>query len=258
MPLEVNAQFNQFVQFAQDQANPATSKAIARMGVEGPLGDRSIKAAAVAAVALASCAQVPGDAGANADAARDLRFGHWPTNSTESIEWRVLEERGGRALLLADRVLDARPFHGVREPVVWADSDLRAWLNGPFLETAFTAQERGAIVESALEARPNPRFDTPPGRPTHDRVFLLSYEECLRAFPEDARRVCHPTEFAVANGCYTNVDGHAAWWLRSNGMSETEPEHLATWGNFSLRHHHVDDPIIGVRPALWIDCRRKD
>lgn len=37
MPLEVNAQFNQFVQFAQDQANPATSKAIARMGAEGPL-----------------------------------------------------------------------------------------------------------------------------------------------------------------------------------------------------------------------------
>ena len=44
MPLEVNAQFNQFVQFAQDQANPATSKAIARMGVEGPLGGRAIKA----------------------------------------------------------------------------------------------------------------------------------------------------------------------------------------------------------------------
>ena len=260
MPLEINAQFRKFVEFAQQRANPATSKAIARAGDEEPLGGRAIKAAAVAvaAVALASCAQVPGDAGANADAARGLRFGHWPTNSTESIEWRVLEERGGRALLLADRVLDARPFHGVREPVVWADSDLRAWLNGPFLETAFTAQERGAIVESALEARPNPRFDTPPGRPTHDRVFLLSYEECLRAFPEDARRVCLPTEFAVANGCYTNVDGHAAWWLRSNGMSETEPEHLATWGNFSLRHHHVDDPIIGVRPALWIDCRRKD
>ena len=96
MPLEANAQFNQFVQFAQEQANPATSKAIARMGVEGPLGGRAIKAAAVAvaAVALASCAQVPGDAGANADAARGLRFGHWPTNSTESIEWRVLEERG--------------------------------------------------------------------------------------------------------------------------------------------------------------------
>ena len=44
MPLEINAQFNQFVQFAQDQANPATSKAIARMGVDGPLGGRAIKA----------------------------------------------------------------------------------------------------------------------------------------------------------------------------------------------------------------------
>ena len=61
-----------------------------------------------------------------------------------------------------------------------------------------------------------------------------------------------PTDYAVANGCYTNVHGHAAWWLRSNGMSETEPEHLATWGNFSLRHHHVDDPILGARPAIRV------
>lgn len=87
MPLEINAHFRKFAGFALQRANPATSKAIARMGFEGPLGGRAIKAAAVAVatVALASCAQVPGDAGANADAARGLRFGHWPTNSTESI-----------------------------------------------------------------------------------------------------------------------------------------------------------------------------
>ena len=182
-----------------------------------------------------------------------IRFGRYPADAAGPLEWRVLEERDGRVLLLADRVVDARPFHGAREAVVWADCDLRDWLNGPFLEAAFSPEERRAIAESLLEALPNPRFETPPGRPSRDRVFLLSYQECLRAFPEDAARVCRPTDLALANGCYTNADGHAAWWLRSNGMSETEPEHLATWGNFSLRHHHVDDRIIGVRPALWAD-----
>ena len=45
MALEINAQFNQFVQFAEQRTNPTTSKAIARAGVEGPLGGRAIKAA---------------------------------------------------------------------------------------------------------------------------------------------------------------------------------------------------------------------
>ena len=46
MSLEINAQFNQFVQFAQDRPKPKTSKAIARAGDEfvgnGNLAGRSI------------------------------------------------------------------------------------------------------------------------------------------------------------------------------------------------------------------------
>ena len=45
MALEINAQFNRFVQFAQQQANPATSEAIARVtGNEDALAGRSISA----------------------------------------------------------------------------------------------------------------------------------------------------------------------------------------------------------------------
>ena len=43
MALEINAQFKQFVQFARQQANPATSEAIARVtGTEDALAGRSI------------------------------------------------------------------------------------------------------------------------------------------------------------------------------------------------------------------------
>ena len=45
MALEINAQFKQFVQFARQQANPATSEAIARVtGTEDALAGRSISA----------------------------------------------------------------------------------------------------------------------------------------------------------------------------------------------------------------------
>ena len=45
MALEINAQYTMFVQFAQQQADAEHSKVIARVGGEGPLGGRDIKAA---------------------------------------------------------------------------------------------------------------------------------------------------------------------------------------------------------------------
>ena len=168
------------------------------------------------------------------------------------IEWTVLDEKDGRTLLITAKTINAKPFHNKREAVTWDNCDLRKWLNGEFFEAAFSKAEQSAIFVTEVSAIKNPRFDTPVGKPTKDKVFLLSYEECLKYMPTDADRKNFPTEYAVANQCYVNTDGHAAWWLRSNGMSETEPEHLATWGNFSKRHHHVDDPILGDRPVIWV------
>lgn len=167
------------------------------------------------------------------------------------IEWNVLDEKDGKTLLITTKSIDSKPFHHKREAVTWDSCDLRQWLNGAFLQTTFTAEEQAAIASTKVSALKNPRFDTPVGKPTNDKVFLLGYEECLRYMPEDADRKNFPTEYAIAHDCYVNTDGNAAWWLRSNGMSETE--HLASWGNFSLRHHYVDDPTIGVRPAIWVN-----
>lgn len=169
------------------------------------------------------------------------------------IEWTVLDEKDGKTLLITTKVVDAVPFHNTLKAVTWDNCDLRTWLNGKFFETAFNKEEQKAVALSDVSALKNPRFDTPVGKPTKDKVFLLSYEECLKYMPTDADRTCFPTDYAIAHECYINTNGHAAWWLRSNGMSETEPEHLATWGNFSLRHHYVDDTIIGDRPCIWVD-----
>ena len=192
-----------------------------------------------------------------ADKGKTVQFGRYYEDKAGKkltpIEWTVLDEKDGRTLLITTKVIDAQPFHNKRIAVTWDNCDLRTWLNGKFFATAFTKEEQAAIATTEVSAFKNPRFDTPVGKPTRDKVFLLSYEECLTYMPTDADRKTFPTEYAIANDCYINTDGHAAWWLRSNGMSVTEPEHLATWGNFSLRHHHVDDPIIGDRPAIWVD-----
>ena len=187
---------------------------------------------------------------------KTIQFGQYYQSSEGDvmapIEWNVLDNKDGHTLLITSKTIDSRPFHNTLEAVTWDNCGLRDWLNGEFLDIAFSPEEQDAIALTEVSAIKNPRFDTPVGKPTRDKVFLLSYEECLEYMPTDSLRKNFPTDYAVARGCYVNVDGHAAWWLRSNGMSETEPEHLATWGNFSLRHHYVDDPIIGDRPAIWV------
>ena len=97
----------------------------------------------------------------------------------------------------------------------------------------------------------NPRYDTPAGEATRDRVTLLSYQELVTYMPTDLIRKTKPTDYAAAQGRYLNPEGDSAWWLRSPGPTPTVPEHLASWGNLGARTHYIDDSSIGVRPAVW-------
>lgn len=60
----------------------------------------------------------------------------------EPIKWRVLSVHGNDAFLLADQNLDAKPYNNAGTNVTWATCTLRTWLNGTFLNTAFTSAEQ--------------------------------------------------------------------------------------------------------------------
>ena len=73
----------------------------------------------------------------------------------------VHHEADGKTLLLAKDCLASLPWHNAHMAVTWDKSDLRAWLNGEFLQTAFTAEEQGRILltDAPLWARiPGIRF----------------------------------------------------------------------------------------------------
>ena len=142
--------------------------------------------------------------------------------------------------------------HNAREAVTWEESDLRATLNGAFLDAAFTDAERSVIFEVALNNGDDMGYGTPVGANTTDRVFLLSVEEGLRYLPNASDRTVSPTPYAVKQGAYTNGEGNCAWWLRSPGMTDTSPAYFASAGDVGNRAHEVNENIIGVRPALWI------
>lgn len=67
-------------------------------------------------------------------------------NGNEPISWRILSVDYGRALLLSEYVLEAKPYNETQEAVTWENCTLRAWLNDEFYNTAFDYEQKKSIV----------------------------------------------------------------------------------------------------------------
>ncbi len=160
-------------------------------------------------------------------------------NGHEPIEWVVVDARDGAYLLLSRYILDAGPLHTDPAVVPWRDCTLRDWLNGPFLETAFTVEERARIQVL-------PQTDTE----TADRIFLLSDEEVETYLLTLDERYGRGTAYAKAQGLIVcNGDPKnpqfSWWWTRSNRAVGTLQDGGASAGNSGRGMH-------GIRPALWV------
>lgn len=108
-------------------------------------------------------------------------------NGPEPIEWQVLDVDGDEAFLVSLHSLDGKKFNETRKvQLSWPESDIRAWLNGDFMGSAFTEDEIAALVT----------VNTEPDSETKDLVFLLSEEELKQYFPKEEERICEPTEYA--------------------------------------------------------------
>ncbi len=219
-----------------------------------------------------------------------VSFGHYEQdldaeNGPEEISWIVLREEEDRLLLLSAQALECMPYdegkEGIWQEVTWEDCSLRKWLNGAFLETAFSAEEQRRILEVTLE---NPgsetffaseeaaesyaqwwgmsrekakkrlqKWGTSRGEDTTDRVFCLSYEEVWEFLPGQQERMATATFQALGNGTWIKEFAdfyRAPYWLRSSGATgssalfvryDTEIEDIYTY------YAHC-----GVRPALWV------
>ena len=72
---------------------------------------------------------------------KTVRFGDY--HGAE--EWLVIDIEDGKALLLAENVVDAKAFDD--DSSDWETSDLREWLNSDYLEEAFDDGEQKALAE---------------------------------------------------------------------------------------------------------------
>ena len=210
----------------------------------------------------------------------------------EPIKWRILEENDGKAFLMSETALYSREmsdsFNYNRKKINedeyyycnYAASDLRKWLNGSFYNDAFSDGQKNMIavttVSNGKDSYLGDDYASYWCEDTEDKVFLLSEKEATDAkygFAEDpfdtkdAARRLQASDYALANGCFSIIDGKD-----EGNNAEYEAEKGCYWRLRSLSGAEIDDAVIvtpdgtldggdtgncvsfyGIAPVIWLN-----
>ena len=195
---------------------------------------------------------MPGASGIEGLQADSLYFGTYLQSSDGSemgynvdpIKWRALSNGDGKLFLLADQILDMKPYYIKPDTTKWGDSEipqtwegstLRQWMNGEFFNEAFNSAEQSTVLLTKNQNADNDNYQNKQdplfmindkdlyndkseddyidgGNPTDDRVFALSINEAVQYFKGDniIDRILRPNQDRVAtNTAYAarGIDG---------------------------------------------------
>ena len=217
---------------------------------------------------------------------------HDTTDGMEPIVWDVLAVENGKMLVISDKVLDSYCFNNTdgaeQSPSMnWQDCSLRAFLNGDFINTCFTDEERAKIQTthlsnlsnadflrqywSGLEAPYNEleqqtRTDDPE---TDDKVFVLSADEIVKYMgdeddyrPDDeypfsrfvgasgrTAKITNSIRYA-GNVYYDRQTCESSWITRTLSAPHTDVVYITSNGSFFCWYSYSVG--LGLRPAMWI------
>ena len=195
----------------------------------------------------------------------------------EPIKWRVVTDNynsTGKKLLLAEKAIFYMRWDSYSKN--YKNSDVRAWLNGDFINAAFTSEEQSKIpatdvdnsADSTTDVGGNiARATSAACDNTNDQIFLLSvYEATMTAYGfatydyNDNARKRAPTDFTLASGA-ESIKWHnpIGWWLRSpSNTSGNWIFHISNQGKPSDRSNATrpndgDWTTGGIVPAICVN-----
>lgn len=153
-------------------------------------------------------------------------------------QWYVLEKDENSAVLLmryAEQMepLCVTPYHEVAESTDWENCSLRKWLNGEFLEMAFTEKEQERILVSELQNEDNQMYGTSGGAKTQDKVYLLSEQEV-----EQYREIVKKLKLS--------------FWLRTPGNSRDTAAYVSARADVMSYGYPVDSTCLYTCPVIRV------
>lgn len=170
------------------------------------------------------------------------------------ILWRVLSVEDGKALILSEYILEARPLHGdykqyANKPTNkknpgfngdYTQTDMAQYLGGEFTAN-FAESELAALAEDE----------------TLGLFFLLSGDDLKNAkygFTSNESRKAWGTEYALNNGLFkymANRGSHSPYWTRTQSTSNVQAARcIKSKGELGYITVTTDDE--GMRPACWL------
>ena len=211
----------------------------------------------------------------------------------EPIRWRILSEENGEAFLLCDSIIDVLSYQwdfydryqtyynnadGVPEGTYannYKYSEIRAWLNTTFYETAFSALQQEIILitevdNSAKSTNPHGNETAHNGgvneyvcENTNDKIFLLSQEEATNeaygfssSESADESREMITSDYSRALGALmiTTEDyyGNGWWYHRSPDCNRSGYAYRSSTDGHCNSSIWVDYTSLGTVPALKI------
>ena len=187
---------------------------------------------------------------------------YFGTYGGSPVKYRVLDENttvfGDTTMLLdCDSILwvGSAPSSAFDDDSnVWANSNIRTYLNGTFLTGNFSTAEQNAIVESTKNteysgmdgADGDGHVDLSYAPLSNDKIFFLDAKEATN------------TSYGYSNtqGSAENrkkTGAHADWWLRSaNTVSSIGAGFVNSFGNVNATNY-VAHESVGVSPAFNIN-----
>lgn len=177
------------------------------------------------------------------------------SNGKEPIEWRILNIQSDGVTLISEYALDCQPYNTTDENTTWESCSLRAWLNGTFINEAFTAEEQAVIGDTNVRfgEEINTLSVIPPSGITKDKVFIISLSELRKASNNGIlNKTCTPTAYAVAQGVFSDYSNHIYWWLRNQGDGQNKEVCVQPSGQEYVAGYVVNSKCTCVRPCIFI------
>lgn len=198
----------------------------------------------------------------------------------EPIQWRILSEENSSALILCEMLIDSQEFYHtsnnreINGQTIYAnnyaESNIRAWLNDNFYNTAFDSLQKQLIQLTTVDnsASTTSSASNPYAcENTVDNIFLLSYQDMINteygfnanANAKDAARQKGATDYALCQGVEMSASetelfgfNKGVWWLRSPSDASDHQACDIFGSGYSYDISRVWHTIYGVCPALYI------